>query len=100
MSGLTINLNGKEYTGRGNRINTSSGNVYISYAGHNDSGRVYGIPSSYKKVKFDDKAQKVKLTWSGQWYDENKMKSKNTKKNFNIQFGKNKDYINFKELFN
>ena len=99
-SGLKINVNGKNYTGRGNWIDASSGNVYISFAGPNDSGRVYGMPSYYKKVKFDDKALKVKLTWSGQWWDEKKMKSKYEKKNFNIQFGKNKDYINFKELFN
>jgi len=100
VSGLKINLNGKNYTGRGNWIMTSPGNVYISFAGPNYSGRVYGMPSYYKKVKFDDKALKVKLTWSGQWWDEKKMKSKYAKKNFNIQFGKNKYYINFKKLFN
>ena len=96
---IKIQLDGKDYKGKGNWVSSSSNNVYISYSGPKNTGRVYGPPKHYKNVHFDDEGREASLTWSGDWYDEDNQASKFSKKDFKIQFGKDKDYMDFKDLF-
>ena len=98
-SKIDINFDGDKFEGRGNWISASSSQVYISYHGPKNSGRVYAPPKNYKDVEFYDKDNKVSLTWSGDWYDEDKKKYIFRNKKFTIKFPKDKDYINFKDLF-
>ena len=96
---VKIHLEGTNYNGRGNWISSSPNNIYISYHGSKNSGRVYAPPEDYKHVTFNDKNNKVSLTWSGDWFDEDKQKEIFRNKKFTIEFLKDKDYINFKDLF-
>lgn len=96
---VNIHLEGTNYKGHGNWVSSSMNSIYISYQGSKNSGRVYAPPKNYKDVEFYDKDNKVSLTWSGDWYDEDKKKYIFRNKKFTIKFPKDKDYINFKDLF-
>jgi len=97
---IKLNFDGKKFNGRGNWVSASSNQVYVSYKGPKNSGRIYARPQDYKGVKFDDENNKFSGVWRGEWWDEGKQTEKMMNKKFQIQFGNNKEYETLKNLFN
>ena len=97
---IKLNFDGKKFNGRGNWVSASSNQVYVSYKGPKNSGRIYARPQDYKRVNFDDKNNKFSGVWRGEWWDEKKQTEKMMNKHFQIQFGNNKEYETLKNIFN